>query len=64
MNAPLALNMHALMCAQVSLIGSLWFTVAEGEDMAAMIAAGTLDLLGSRSSPFPAGSGERGTCSR
>lgn len=44
MNAPLALNMHALMCAQVSLIGSLWFTVAEGEDMAAMIAAGTLDL--------------------
>jgi len=36
-----------LMCAQISLVGSLWFSVAEGEDMAAMAAAGTLDL-----SPF------------
>ncbi|WP_327753196.1 zinc-binding dehydrogenase [Sphingobium sp. SJ10-10] len=44
MNAPMSLNMHQLMCAQVSLIGSLWFTVAEGQDMAAMAAAGTLDL--------------------
>lgn len=44
MHAPIEVNMHQLMCAQVSLIGSLWFTVAEGEDMAAMAAAGTLDL--------------------
>jgi len=44
MSAPIEVNMHALMCAQVSLLGSLWFSVAEGEDMAAMAAAGTLDL--------------------
>lgn len=43
-NAPLSVDMHELMCAQVSLIGSLWFTVAEGQDMAAMAGAGTLDL--------------------
>ena len=44
MNAPISVNMHQLMCAQISLVGSLWFTVAEGQDMAAMAAAGTLDL--------------------
>jgi alcohol dehydrogenase len=44
MNAPMQLNMHALMCSQISLLGSLWFTVAEGEEMAAMAEAGTLDL--------------------
>lgn len=44
MNAPFEVNMHQLMCAQISLLGSLWFTVAEGQDMAAMAAAGTLDL--------------------
>lgn len=44
MNAPFAVNMHQLMCAQISLIGSLWFSVAEGNDMAAMADAGTLDL--------------------
>ena len=44
MSAPISVNMHELMCAQISLLGSLWFTVAEGQDMAAMAAAGTLDL--------------------
>ena len=44
MSAPISVNMHALMCAQVSLVGSLWFSVAEGEEMAEMAAAGTLDL--------------------
>ncbi|WP_236035930.1 alcohol dehydrogenase catalytic domain-containing protein [Rhizorhabdus histidinilytica] len=47
MSAPIGVNMHQLMCAQISLVGSLWFSVAEGEDMAAMAAVGTLDL-----SPF------------
>lgn len=32
------------LCFQISVIGSLWFTVADGQDMAAMAAAGTLDL--------------------
>ncbi len=44
MSAPIEVNMHQLMCAQVSLLGSLWFTVAEGQDMAAMADAGTLNL--------------------
>lgn len=44
MSAPIEVNMHQLMCAQISLLGSLWFTVAEGQDMAEMAAAGTLDL--------------------
>ncbi|MFM0515919.1 MULTISPECIES: alcohol dehydrogenase catalytic domain-containing protein [Caballeronia] len=44
MSDPMPVNMHELMCARVSLIGSLWFSVAEGQDLAAMVAAGTLDL--------------------
>lgn len=44
MNSPMEVNMHELMCAQISLLSSLWFTVAEGQDMASMAAAGTLDL--------------------
>jgi D-arabinose 1-dehydrogenase-like Zn-dependent alcohol dehydrogenase len=32
------------MCFQISVIGSLWFDVAEGQDMVEMAAAGTLDL--------------------
>lgn len=40
----LPLPMFKLMCFQISVIGSLWFTVAEGQDMAEMAAAGTLDL--------------------
>lgn len=41
---PIPLEPFPLMCLQKSYIGSLWFTTAEGEDMAAMAAAGTLDL--------------------
>ena len=44
MSDPLPLNLHELMCAQVSVLGSLWFSVAEGQDLAEMAAAGTLDL--------------------
>ena len=44
MSDPLPVNLHQLMCAQVSLLGSLWFSVAEGQDLADMAAAGTLDL--------------------
>lgn len=44
MSEELPLPMFQLMCFQISVIGSLWFTVADGQDMAAMAAAGTLDL--------------------
>ncbi|TQK07842.1 alcohol dehydrogenase catalytic domain-containing protein [Herbaspirillum sp. SJZ107] len=41
---PLPLDPFPMMCQQLSYIGSLWFSTAEGEDMAAMAQAGTLDL--------------------
>lgn len=41
---PIPIDPHPFMCAQLQYIGSLWFTAAEGDEMAAMIAAGTLDL--------------------
>jgi D-arabinose 1-dehydrogenase-like Zn-dependent alcohol dehydrogenase len=44
MAEPLPLEMFRLMCFQISVIGSLWFDVAEGQDMVEMAAAGTLDL--------------------
>lgn len=44
MAEPLPLQMFQLMCYQVKVIGSLWFSVAEGEDMAELARAGLLDL--------------------
>jgi alcohol dehydrogenase len=44
MSEPLPLEMFRLMCFQISVIGSLWFDVSEGQDMVEMAAAGTLDL--------------------
>lgn len=44
MSEPLPLDPFPLMCQQLSYTGSLWFSTAEGEDMAAMAHAGTLDL--------------------
>ena len=41
---PIPLEPFPLMCLQKSFIGSLWFTTAEGQDMADMAEAGTLDL--------------------
>lgn len=41
---PIPLEPFPLMCLQKSYIGSLWFTTAEGQDMAAMAQAGTLNL--------------------
>jgi alcohol dehydrogenase len=43
-SAPIPVEPFPLMCLQKSLIGSNWFTTAEGEDMAAMAEAGTLRL--------------------
>jgi alcohol dehydrogenase len=44
MSMPMTVNMHHLMCVQKSLIGSLWFTVGEAQEMSALAAAGLLDL--------------------
>jgi alcohol dehydrogenase len=44
MSDPLPLEMFRLMCFQISVIGSLWFDTNEGQDMAEMAGAGTLDL--------------------
>ncbi|MFC9839788.1 alcohol dehydrogenase catalytic domain-containing protein [Rhodococcus sp. NPDC127530] len=44
MSEELPLNMFKLMCFQISVIGSNWFSVAEGQEMARMAEAGTLDL--------------------
>lgn len=44
MSEDLPLPMFQLMCFQITIIASLWFTVGDGQDMAAMAAAGTLDL--------------------
>ena len=40
----LPINAFWLMTNRISLQGSVWFTPGEGEEMAAMAAAGTLDL--------------------
>lgn len=41
---PIPIDPHPFMCAQWQYIGSLWFTTTEGEEMARMIEAGTVDL--------------------
>jgi D-arabinose 1-dehydrogenase-like Zn-dependent alcohol dehydrogenase len=40
----LPLNAFWMMTNRIGLQGSVWFTTGEGEEMAAMVAAGTLDL--------------------
>jgi alcohol dehydrogenase len=44
MAEPLPVEMMWMMAFEISIIGSLWFTVADGQDMAEMAAAGTLNL--------------------
>ena len=43
----LPIDIHTMMDCQHSLSGSLWFSAGEGQDMADMAAAGTLDLKSS-----------------
>ncbi|MDO9599177.1 MAG: alcohol dehydrogenase catalytic domain-containing protein [Azoarcus sp.] len=50
---PIPIDPHPFMCAQLQYIGSLWFTPAEGDEMASMIAAGTVDLSILESRPYP-----------
>ena len=53
MAEPLPLEMFRLMCFQSRVIGSLWFDTGEGQDMAEMAAAGTLDLSVFEHQRFP-----------
>lgn len=53
MHEPLSVNMHELMCSQISIETSLWFTAGQGQDMAAMAEAGTLDLSHFEHKVFP-----------
>ncbi|MCY1491105.1 putative zinc-type alcohol dehydrogenase-like protein YdjJ [compost metagenome] len=41
---PIPIDPHPFMCAQLQYLGSLWFTTTEGDEMAAMIESGILDL--------------------
>lgn len=41
---PIPIDPHPFMCAQLQYIGSLWFTTAEGDEMASMVESGILDL--------------------
>ena len=41
---PLPLNVHRMMGMNIQLIGSCWFTTGEGQELAEMARAGTLDL--------------------
>lgn len=47
MSEPMNFDPVWFMCSGLSWLGSIWFSTGEGEEMAAMVAAGTLDL-----SPF------------
>ena len=49
----LPMDVHTMMDASQSYIGSVWFTTAEGMDMAEMIRAGTLDMSVFRQHPYP-----------
>ena len=57
---PIPLEPFPLMCLQKSYIGSLWFTTAEGQDMAAMAHAGTLEPRGVRARALSARACQRG----
>lgn len=41
---PIPIEPHLFMCLQLQYIGSLWFTPAEGEELAKMFEAGVLDF--------------------
>lgn len=41
---PIPIDPHPFMCQQLQYIGSLWFTTAEGDEMASMVESGLLDL--------------------
>ena len=47
------LDLFAMMCSQRSVLGSLWFSTREGQDMADMAGSGALDLSVLEHQTFP-----------
>lgn len=47
------LDMFSMMCSQISLLGSLWFSTGEAQDMADLAGAGVLDLSVFEHHTFP-----------
>lgn len=50
---PIPIDPHPFMCAQLQYIGSLWFTPAEGAEMAALFASGIMDFSLLEQHPYP-----------
>lgn len=53
------LDLFAMMCAQISVIGSLWFSTLEAQEMADMAGAGALDLSHLEHHTFPSATSTR-----
>ena len=54
------LDLFAMMCSQRSVLGSLWFSTREAQDMADMAGSGALDLSVLEHHTFPLAAGQRG----
>lgn len=48
-----ALDLFAMMCSQITIVGSLWFSTGEAQDMAQMAGSGVLDLSVFEHHTFP-----------
>ena len=55
-----ALDLFAMMCSQRSVLGSLWFSTREAQDMADMAGSGALDLSVLEHHTFPLAARQRG----
>jgi D-arabinose 1-dehydrogenase-like Zn-dependent alcohol dehydrogenase len=60
---PLLLNVHRIMGMNIQLIGSCWFTTGEGQELAEMARAGTLDLSVLEHRRIPLKNVNEGLCS-
>ena len=54
------LDLFSMMCSQRSVLGSLWFSTREAQDMADMAGSGALDLSVLEHHTFPLARGQRG----
>ncbi|WP_260602932.1 alcohol dehydrogenase catalytic domain-containing protein [Pseudomonas aeruginosa] len=50
---PIPIDPHPFMCAQLQYIGSLWFSVGEGEELARLLGSGLVDLSLLQSRAYP-----------
>jgi len=56
-----ALDLFAMMCSQISLVGSLWFSTSEAQDMAEMAGSNALGPFGAGTPHLPAREDQRGS---